>query len=233
MEFMSIEDPATSNIKGHVAVGTRAVYDTIAEEYDASFRDELASKPLERGMLTAFLELVGQGTVADVGCGPGHVTTFLSHHHENVIGIDLSPRMIEIAQQHAPGVSFTVGSMVELAAEDASWAGVVLLYSIIHLTEAERVRAFAEIARVLRPDGWVLVSFHVDDAEFAAGETKHLRTWFGHDVELEGHFLQEADVASQLEAAGFTVMATLERGPIADIEYASRRCYLLGRRAVS
>jgi ubiquinone/menaquinone biosynthesis C-methylase UbiE len=219
-------------MSSQVAVGTKAVYDAIADEYDRQFRDELTSKPLERAILMAFLELVGQGMVADVGCGPGHVTAFLSAHHENVIGIDLSPRMIELAQDRAPDIGFTVGSMLELAADDASWAGAVLLYSIIHLTEDERSLAFGELARIVRPDGWVLVSFHVDDAEFAAGETKQIRTWFDHVVELDGHFISQADVAAQLEAVGFTVVATLERKPIAGIEFASRRCYLLAQHAV-
>jgi SAM-dependent methyltransferase len=227
MDKMSTQEPEH---RSRVAVGASAVYDVIAEEYDAGFRDELTRKPLDRALLSAFVELVGEGTVADVGCGPGHVTAFLRDYHANVIGIDLSPRMIEIARWRAPDIGFSVGSMLDLAAQDASWAGAVLLYSIIHLTDDERVRAFGELARVIRPGGWLLVSFHADDAEFAAGETKQLRTWFDHDVELDAHFLGEADVASELAAAGFTIAASMQRRPIGGIEYASRRCYLLGER---
>jgi len=40
-------------------------------------------------MLDCFVELVGTGRVADVGCGPGHVTAFLAERHADVVGIDL------------------------------------------------------------------------------------------------------------------------------------------------
>jgi hypothetical protein len=59
---------------------TRASYDAIATVYAERFRDELAARPLDRGMLAGFAELVranGAGPVADVGCGPGRVTGYL------------------------------------------------------------------------------------------------------------------------------------------------------------
>jgi hypothetical protein len=63
-----------------------------------------------------------------------------------------------------------------------------------------------------------------------AGEVTHLTTWFGQSVELDGYFLEPADVVHDVEAARFTVHATLIRSPQPDIEYPSRRCYLLAQR---
>ena len=60
-----------------IAVGARATYDAIAHDYDAELGDELDRKPLDRGLLDAFVELINEGVVADVGCGPGHVNAFL------------------------------------------------------------------------------------------------------------------------------------------------------------
>ena len=213
-----------------MAVGVPAAYSAIARAYHDQLGNELAGKPLDRALLEALTELARAGTIADVGCGPGHVTRFLAARHPRVIGIDISPGMIGVAREHAPSLVFAVGSMLRLPASDDAWSGVVALYSIIHLTAADRVRACREFARTVRPGGWLLAAFHIDSPDFAAGEINHLTTWFGEDVELDGYFLEPADVVRHVEAAGFTVTATVVRSPCPGIEYPSRRCYLLAQR---
>ncbi|HLX48677.1 MAG TPA: class I SAM-dependent methyltransferase [Streptosporangiaceae bacterium] len=215
-------DPAASSVQ--------AAYDAIARAYDAQFASELDAKPLDRGLLAAFLDLAGEGTVADVGCGPGHVTRFLAARHHGVTGIDLSPGMIAAARERAPELDFTVGSMLRLPVTDGAWAGAIALYSIIHLTTAQRATACKEFARAIRPGGWLLIAFHIDSADFAAGEVNHITTWFGEPVQIDGYFLDPAEVTRDLEAAGFSVMATTVRQPWPGIEYPSRRCYLLAQR---
>ena len=94
----------------------RAAYDAVAREYDRQLGGELDVKPLDRALLTALVDLVGTGTIADVGCGPGHVTRYLAALHDDVLGVDLSPAMIAIAGERAPHLRFTIGSMLRLAA---------------------------------------------------------------------------------------------------------------------
>jgi SAM-dependent methyltransferase len=209
----------------------RAAYDAVARDYDAQFGRELDSRPVERGLLRAFIELAGRGVIADVGCGPGHVTRFLAHQGADVIGLDLSPEMISIARERAPQLPFTIGSMLDLPVEDGAWAGAVALYSIIHFAESERARAFREFARALRPSGWLLVSFHVDSPDFVTGEVNHLSEFLGHRVDLDGYFLDPRHVEAQVADAGLATTAKLERRPVPDIEYPSRRCYLLAQRS--
>lgn len=218
-------DPAASP-----SSSVQATYDTIARAYDAQFAAELDAKPLDRGLLAAFLDLAGDGTVADIGCGPGQVTRFLAARHPDVTGIDLSPGMIAAARERAPELEFTVGSMLRLPVADSVWAGAIALYSIIHLTAAERPTACKEFARAIRSGGWLLIAFHIDSADFASGEVNHITTWFGEPVQIDGYFLDPAVVTSDLEAAGFTIMATTIRQPWPGVEYPSRRCYLLAQR---
>jgi ubiquinone/menaquinone biosynthesis C-methylase UbiE len=213
-----------------VATGVRAAYDAVARAYDAQLADELDGKPFDRGLLDGFVALAGQGLLADVGCGPGHVTRFLAARHAHVMGIDLSPGMITIARQRAPELTYAVASMLQLPVSDGAWSAAVALYSIIHLTAAERAIACREFARTMRPGGWLLVAFHIDSPEFAVGEVNRITTWFGEAVELDGFFLKPGDVVHDLEAAGFTVMSTTIRRPWPTGEYPSRRCYLVAQR---
>src|SRR5262249_43688090 len=159
--------------------------------------------------LAAFIELAGPGVIADVGCGPGHVAGHLAALGAQVVGVDLSPTMIDIAQRRHPAIAFHVGSMLELPAADGTWAGAVLLYSIIHLAPEERARAYRERAGVVRPGGPVLLAFHVPDAEHAAGAVNQVREFLGRPVELTHYYLAPDDVAGGLAAAGFVEVARL------------------------
>jgi ubiquinone/menaquinone biosynthesis C-methylase UbiE len=225
-------DPSSSpgSAEGAGGSGVEAAYDAVADAYSAAFDNELDSKPLDRALLAAFIELIGAGIVCDVGCGPGHVTRFLAERCADVVGLDLSSAMIEIARKKAPDLVFETGSMLALPVPDGGWAGIVSLYSIIHLTPEDRASAWREFARALRPGGWLLVAFHVDSPEFRAGAVNHLTSWFGKSVELDGYFLDPDAVAAEIMSAGFTVQARLERQASTDVEYPSRRCYFLARR---
>ena len=216
--------------KPRVAAGAQAAYDAIARAYHDQLGNELAGKPLDRALLAAFVELAGEGAIADVGCGPGHVTRFLAAQNARVIGIDISAGMLAVAREHAPALPFAAGSMLQLPAAGGALSGIIALYSIIHLAASDRARACREFARAVRPGGWLLAAFHVDSPDFAAGEVNHLTSWFGQAVELDGYFIEPGDVIADLQTAGFTVIATTIRSPRPDVEYPSRRCYLLAQR---
>ncbi|HLU58739.1 MAG TPA: class I SAM-dependent methyltransferase [Pseudonocardia sp.] len=190
---------------------TRAGYDAMAERYAAAFRAALEEAPLDRALLTGFAELVRRDhpdpQVLEVGSGPGRVTAFLHGLGLSVRGIDLSPAMVELARREHPGIGFAVGDMGELAAPDASLAGLVAWYSLIHVPAPRRPAVVAGFHRVLRPGGYALLAFQVGD------DTLHLDEAFGHEVSLEFHRLQPDEVATLLTDAGFEVTARLVRTP--------------------
>lgn len=78
--------------------------------------------------------------------------------------------------------------------------------------------------------GHLLIAFHIDSPEFATGQVNHISDWFGQHVRLDGYFLDPDEIASQVTAAGFTLIAKMERLPSPDVEYPSRRSYLLFQR---
>lgn len=202
----------------------RSSYDALAEAYAQRFADELAQKPLDRALLSLFAADVGAGgVVGDVGCGPGHIAEHLHRLGLRPVGVDLSPRMIELARQRFPSMDFAVGSMLKLPADDHSWAGIVAFYSIIHLAPEELPQAFAEFRRVLRPGGPLLLAYHLGE------EVRHVDELFELAVSLDFHLLRPAAVIRVLEAAGFAVEISLERAPYSSIEAPTQRGYLLAR----
>src|SRR5438132_94803 len=112
-------------------------YDRVAGEYVRRIFGELEHKPLDRQLLDRFgARAHGVGTVCDLGCGPGHVARYLHERGVWVIGIDLSPMMVQHAQQLNPGIEFRQGEMLSLDTENGAWGGIVAFYSIIHVPRA-------------------------------------------------------------------------------------------------
>jgi SAM-dependent methyltransferase len=202
----------------------RRSYDAVAEDYVAGFRDELDHKPLDRALLSALIEQCEMAApIADLGCGPGHVTAWLEGKGVRAVGIDLSADMVAVGRREYPGVEFRKGDLLDLPAMDGEFGAAVALYSIIHLGPGELRRALEEIHRVLRPEGLVLVAFHIGT------EVRHLDEWLGHDVDVDFRFFEPADVMTAMEDAGFVIDARLERRNHPE-EVETRRGYLLARR---
>jgi ubiquinone/menaquinone biosynthesis C-methylase UbiE len=199
-----------------------ASYDRVAGAYAEHLASELDGKPLDRQWLDQFAEATrGAGTVADVACGPGHITEYLRAQGMSVIGIDISPGMVRTAVARFPAIEFRVGDMTALDVASGSLAGVVAFYAIVHCSDAEVDSAFAEFRRVLRQGGLLLLAFHAGD------ETVHRDELFGHPVSLDFRFFPPDVIAARLTAAGFRLLERVEREPYEGAEYPSRRCYVL------
>ena len=189
----------------------RASYDTVAESYAGKTREALNDKPYLRGVLALFADLVhgvGGGPVADVGCGPGHITAHLHKLGIDAFGIDLSPAMVGIARRDHPVLRFEVGSMTDLPLGDGSVAGLLAFWSLIHIPDDAVPTVFRHFRRVLRSGGPLLLGFHV-------GDEAHLKTqgYGGHPMNVYVHRRQPDQVAAWLRDAGFAVEAQMLLDP--------------------
>jgi SAM-dependent methyltransferase len=107
----------------------------------------------------------------DAACGPGLVARGLAPRVGEVHGVDMTPAMVEVARREAAaeGIGnavFSVGDATALGFADASFDGAVTRFSLHHIPLPGRV--VAELARVVRPGGAVVVADHVTSAD--AGE---------------------------------------------------------------
>lgn len=192
---------------------TRASYDTVAASYAEFVRGTPDGG--DGPALARFADAVtggAGGPVADVGCGPGHVTAYLAGLGLDARGVDLSPVMIELARREHPALRFEVASMTSLGLPDASLGGVLAWYSLIHVPEAELAGVLAGFARALRPGGVVLAGFHVGDRVNAK-----TRGYGGHPMKVDVHLRPLDRMADQFTAAGLVVEALITRDPDADV----------------
>lgn len=213
-------------------------YDRVAQRYADEIGGELAGKPVDRALLRCLGDLVsevaeatGPGLLGDLGCGPGHIAAYLAGLGLATIGVDLSPGMIEVGRRRYPDLAWRQGSLLALPLTDGELAGAIAFYSILHLVPADRGRAYAEMARVIRTDGWLLVGFHVGLVGREPGGIMHVEQWWERDVDLDFYYLDPDEVVEGLAAAGFVLMSRTDREPWPGVELQSRRCYLLCRRS--
>jgi ubiquinone/menaquinone biosynthesis C-methylase UbiE len=202
----------------HVAAA-RAVYDASAARYVEFVGTEISSATeaaLDRSLLTTFVDLVAAeapGRVADVGCGPGRVAALLAEHGLDVVGVDVSAAMLDVARTAHPDVTFEEGTLDHLPIETGSLAGAVCWYSII-FTPPERLGdAFVELARVLRPGGHLLVAFQAGDGDAVRRTNVH-----GTGFSLTSFRHRPSDVARRLEIAGLEARDAVVREPELDHE---------------
>ncbi|MFI7079531.1 class I SAM-dependent DNA methyltransferase [Micromonospora sp. NPDC049903] len=195
---------------------TRTSYDTVAADYADALRGALAGEPFQRGILALFAELVraqANGPVCDVGCGPGRITAHLRDIGLDAFGVDLSPRMIDVARRDLPGLHFEVGSMTRLDLPDGALAGLLAWFSLIHVPDDEVPGVLAEFRRVLRPGGVVLLGFQTGD-----GSRHKTEGYGGHPMNVYVHYRPPGRVAAWLAAAGFAVEAELVHHPEPEVE---------------
>jgi len=97
--------------------------------------------------------------VLDVACGEGYGTALLSRTARHVTGVDISEQAIDHATRAyagLPNVAFKCGSCTRIALPDASVDLAVSFETVEHITEQKEF--LAELARVLKPDGVLLMS---------------------------------------------------------------------------
>jgi SAM-dependent methyltransferase len=97
--------------------------------------------------------------VLEVGSGSGGVTEFL---HHPVTGVDTA--FERTADRATPWLTPVEASATELPFDDRSFDAVLCCEMVEHLPEGDRAPAFAEMFRVLRPGGRMVVTFPADDA---------------------------------------------------------------------
>lgn len=204
---------------------TRAAYDTVAIDYAQLLLHELDGKPLDRALLKVFAELAGPlpGRIADLGCGPGRVTRFLSDLGVDAFGVDLSPKMVDVARGTHPHLRFSVGSMEDLELDAVTLSGIVAWYSIIHAPPHALPGIFAEFHRTLIPGGYLLLAFQSGDARV------DITRAYGHDVDFGGYRLDPARITDLLAEAGLRVESATLREP--SYGESTPQAYLLARKA--
>ncbi|HMG92240.1 MAG TPA: methyltransferase domain-containing protein [Chryseolinea sp.] len=200
----------------------KKTYNDTADNYAAERIDELSKKHLDRLLLREFASVnKDKGPCADFGCGPGQTTKFLYDQGlKDIIGIDISSRMIDAARRFSPQIKFETGDLLKVSYGSNYFGSALAFYAIVHFTSDQVKIAFNEVNRVLKDGGQFLFSFHV------GSEIVHFDKAKDVDVDIDLYFFQTAEIVELLHETGFRIIDAIERRPYEDVEYESKRAYV-------
>ena len=177
----------------------KSAYDTIAAEFA---RQNNALPPALKSLADNVLALAGAGPrVLDVGCGAGRDMAWLEAHRAQVTGIDLSPGMLAEAKSRVRGALLEM-DMRSLDFPDGSFDVVWSIASLLHIPKVEAPGVIEEFHRVLRLDGYLVLSL-----QEGAGEQWESSYLYPQFAEVERFFARYSPVeaAELLENCAFSI----------------------------
>ncbi|MFC6823757.1 class I SAM-dependent methyltransferase [Halopelagius fulvigenes] len=174
----------------------RRSYDDLDETYAAE-RSE-GGHGIE--ILDQFLRrLPKSARVLDAGCGQGAPVLRRLSASTTATGMDFSRTQLELATENAPRASLIQGDMVNLPVRDSLFDAITAYHSLIHIPLEEHQAVIDEFARVLRPDGRLLLSEGPDEW---SGSNPN---WLGSGTEMQWHIAGAEATREHLRNAGFTI----------------------------
>ena len=181
-------------------------YDRVADEY-ARLEGE-AEWPRTRWLNDLLGRLAPRSRVLDLDCGAGvpALRALVDRGHA-ALGVDVSGEQLARARRNVAEADLTQASALELDLPPASLDAVVAFYVVDHLPRDTHASLLTSIHGWLRPGGWLLITFEVDDEPGVVGEWLGEPMFFSHFdaatnrrlVEEAGFELVRAEEESQLE----------------------------------
>lgn len=169
--------------------------------------------------------------VLDIGCAVGRASIALAQAGHIVTGVDVAGRLIEKAQQIATekkiDTVFRVCKPLSLPFPDAAFDAAILLKTFCYVPRRQnRVKWLTEIARVVRPKGWLFLSQYILDGILDSydevRDEKHNRFAIDYETLEEGdgftlarnendhshylHFFMKADLLLELRSSPFQII---------------------------
>ena len=134
----------------------QAFFSDVADEWDR-LRGELFGETSDLQLLPALLD--PDVVVGDLGCGSGRIAATIAPYARSVVGVDASPEMLDVARSRLAGfdnVRLVEGRIEELPLESGSLDLALVVHLLHHV--ADPSAALAEVARVLRPGGRLVLA---------------------------------------------------------------------------
>ena len=173
-------------------------FDRIAERYDSWYRTKTGSyvDRTEKRLVFSLLTKKS-GKALDLGCGTGNYTLELARRGFDVVGIDASVRMVEMARKK--GANCTVGDAYSIPFPDGSFDLVMSITMFEFIHDPEKV--LGEIHRVLKPGGEVIIG--TMNGRSAWFLFKRLKSLFVETAYRYARFYTPSELESLLRKAGF------------------------------
>lgn len=186
------------------------VYELISQAYAVKF-----CEPSDN--LDDFLKFIPKGgRILDAGCGPGVDSSYMMGKGFEVLGIDLSAKMLELAMKKNPDVKFRRVDIRELDFNTQSFDAILASYSLIHITKQDIPRVIKNFHRMLKPTGVLFIGVQEGTSK-EVFITEPLKP----DKKIFINIISAKEIKELLEVEGFKILREFTRRPenIEELEF--------------
>lgn len=195
------------------------VYNKISKAYADEF-----TQPSE--FIDEFLELLPKnGNILDVGCGVGIDSGYATSKGFEVIGIDLSKRMLETARSKYPEIDFRLEDIRQLKFKDKEFAGIIASCSLIHIPKIDVPKTLENFSRMLSDKGIIYIGL-----QSGKSEELFIDEPFKPDEKLFLNIISTDEIQRLLNDAGFDIIKKYERKAEKKEELDFTKLYVIAQR---
>ena len=196
-----------------------SVYDKIARPYAEEF-----SNPSE--YLNEFLELLPKNAkILDVGCGVGVDSGFVNSKGFEVIGLDLSKEMLNLAKEKFPKIDFREQDVRELEFPPESFDGIIASCSLIHIPKNDVPSLVEKFSQILSDNGAIYIAL-----QGGKSEEIFIDEPFKPDEKLFLNIISFEEIKKLLVKNGFSIVKKYEREPKSKEELNYTKLYVIAKK---
>jgi ubiquinone/menaquinone biosynthesis C-methylase UbiE len=176
------------------------IFNKYASEYNEKFKDV----SMYHQSFDVFCDAIQKqnAEVLELACGPGNITKYLLHkrHDLKILGTDLAPRMLELAQAINPTSQFQLLDSREILKLGKSFDAIMCGFCLPYLTKEEAIQLIADASQVLNENGVIYIStMEYDNANSG------LRAGSKGDL-IFMNFHEEQYLSNSLKQCGFEML---------------------------
>lgn len=176
---------------------TRESYQATAEAFARNVAELAPTGSIEK--FISFLP--PQAKIIDIGCGSGRDAKLFSALGVEVLGIDFSSNLIDIAQKYAPLAQFQVMDMEAMNFHEASFDGAWAACSLGHLPKKALPAVLKKIHFILAEQGYFYLALKKGSGEILENDAR-----YGSDVKKFWSYYEEDELKDRLQEAHFEIL---------------------------
>jgi len=181
-----------------------AISVSVFHKFADLYRDKYMGQTLYDDSYREFCAMLkpGRARVLDAACGPGNVSRYLMVQRPDLdlLGIDLAPRMVELAREAVPSAHFAVHDCRHVAGLQRRFDGIICAFGLPYLSGEEATAFIREAGQALDPGGALYLSTMLGKSEDSGFESCST----GDQIYINYH--SEDQVVSSLLGCSFTVL---------------------------
>ncbi|MDR5589238.1 class I SAM-dependent methyltransferase [Christiangramia sp. SM2212] len=172
----------------------------IFEKYAKAYQDKYMSVTMYSRSLNTLLDELGTENIdiLDVACGPGNISRYLLDRRPDlqILGIDISEKMIALAKKNNPEAHFRVLDCTDISEIDKNFDAIVAGFCLPYLSKNEVELFLKEASNILKSKSYLYLSLMEDEYDKSGNMSSSNNT----GEQLPTYFYQEKDlrvIASQ------------------------------------